>query len=153
MAVTAAAVTEAVAAVITASGVVTLLATERRRGGRPTLPVVWTAVLALGTAAGFWLVGRGTGNAALALGTAAPGAAIWCAVLATGGRPGLLVDPPPESAGEGSHASTRVGRSRSRRAHARHVRRYLLLVGILVVLLVALAVADAARVLPWTPWP
>lgn len=140
--------TPVVAAAVTATGVGTLLVTERRRVGRPAPPVVWTAVLALVTAAGFWIAGRSTGNAALALGTAAPGAAIWCAVLATGGRPGLLVDPPPESAGEGAHASSRVGRSRVRRLHARHTRRYLLLVAAMV----TLAVAGAAGVLPWAPW-
>jgi hypothetical protein len=142
-----------VAAVVTASGVLALLLTERRRAGRPGLTVVWTAGLALVTAAGFWLVGDATDNSALALGVAAPGAAIWCAVLATGGRPGLLVDPPPDASGEGSHDATRAGRSRARRRQARHTRRYLVLVGVLVLLLVGLAVGDETGVLPWTTWP
>lgn len=139
------------AAAVTVSGVGALLVTERRRAGRPGVPSLWTALLALVAALGFWLVGRTTGNAAFALGTGAPGAAIWCAVAATGGRPGLLVDPPPESTGDGSHESTRMGRARSRRLHARHTRRYLRLVGLLVVVLVGLAGAASAGVLPWRP--
>lgn len=139
------------AAAVTVSGAGALLATERRRVGRLGVPVLWTALLAIVAALGFWLIGRTTGNAAFALGTGAPGAAIWCAVAATGGRPGLLVDPPPESAGEGSHEATRVGRARSRRRHARQTRRYLQLVGLLVLALVGLAVATSSGVLPW--WP
>ncbi|GAB3591080.1 hypothetical protein GCM10027446_07930 [Angustibacter peucedani] len=143
-----------VAAAVTVTGVLALLLLGRRRGARRvTFPVVWTASLALVTAAGFWLVERSTGNQALALGVGAPGAAIWCAVVATGGRPGALVDPPAETPDDGSQPTTRAGRSRSRRRHARHTRRYLQLVGLLVVLLLGLAVAGAYGVLPWTPWP
>jgi Mn2+/Fe2+ NRAMP family transporter len=129
-------------AVVTTTGVLVLLLTDRRRTGRWSLPVVWTAALALVTAAAFCWIGGG-----LAWGVAAPGIVIWCATIATGGRPGVLVDPPPSEAS--ADGSTRQ-QNRARRQHSRSTWRYALLVLVVAAALVALAVAGATGHLPWT---
>ncbi|MFC6006110.1 hypothetical protein [Angustibacter luteus] len=131
-----------VAAAVTVTGVLVLLGTDRRRTGRWSLPVVWTAGLAVVTAAAFCWIGGG-----LAWGVAAPGLVIWCATIATGGRPGVLVDPPP--AGSSGDGTTRQ-QNRARRQHSRSTWRYVLLVLVVAAVLGALAVAAATGDLPWT---
>ncbi len=143
-----AATTTLVAGLGTVSGVVALLATDHRRLQRLTAAVLATAALAVVTAAGFAAVALARQSLLAAIAVAAPGVAIWCAVAATGGRPGALVDPGPSSGGAGP-AATRSAGTRARRRQARHTRRYLLLLGACAVS--ALILAGVTSHLPWMP--
>ena len=124
-------------------GVLVLLLTDRRRTGRWSLPVLWTA-------ASRWSPRRRSGwiGGGLAWGVAAPGIVIWCATVATGGRPGVLVDPPP--AGSSADGTTRQ-QNRARRQHSPAARGGTSCCCLVVAAaLVALAVAAATGDLPWT---
>jgi hypothetical protein len=132
----------AAAAVITASGVLVLLVTDRRHTGRWSLPVLWTAGLAALTAVAFWFIADG-----VVWGVAAPGLVIWCATIATGGRPGVLVDPPAPAGAEG--ASSRKQR-REVRMQSKRTWRYLLLLLVVAVAVAALALAGLTGHLPWS---
>jgi hypothetical protein len=131
------------AAAVTASGVVVLVVSDRRRTGRWSLPVLWTAGLAVLTAAAFWFIGGG-----LVWGVAAPGLVIWCATIATGGRPGVLVDPPATATAPDTVPSRSA--RRAARMQSRHTWRYLLLLLVVAGVAAALAVAGATGHLPWS---
>jgi len=130
------------AAALTVSGVVVLLVTDRRRTGRWSLPVLWTAGLALLTAVAFWFVAGG-----VVWGVAAPGLAIWCATIATGGRPGVLVDPPAPAAADGASSRTQ---KRAVRMQSRRTWRYLLLLVLVAATVAALALAGLTGHPPWS---
>ncbi|WP_426566984.1 hypothetical protein ACPPVT_10785 [Angustibacter sp. McL0619] len=132
------------AGLLTVSGVLVLVVSDRRRTGRWSLPVLWTAGLAVVTATVFWFIGEGP-----PWGVAAPGLVIWCATIATGGRPGVLVDPPPASAGTNDAPSR--SQKRAQRLQSRRTWRYLLLVIVVAAAVAALAVAGLSGHLPWSP--